>query len=122
LIKIAGCLSLGLRSKLQKKPSALKKEHPPFKHVSQFFSVLIFLSVIFILLDLDPADQNQCGSATLYDRLPGSADTGGKTSRDRRLGVCVCEFRTSDNTINFKKEIKCTDLTFGKNHMGDLKR
>jgi hypothetical protein len=48
-------------SKLQEKPSALKREHPAVQNL-KFFPVFLFLRVIFALLDPDPADQNQCGS------------------------------------------------------------
>jgi hypothetical protein len=107
-------LSLGLHSKLKKKPSALNEVQQPFR-TCNFFTFHIFW-VIFTLLDLDPADKNQCGSgsATLYGRLPGSADTGGRTRRGWRLGLSVCEFRTSGNSEKFQNVMKCTDPTFKK--------
>ncbi len=90
LITIGGYLSIGLRSKLQKKPLAIKKEHQHCK-TCDFFTFNIFVGH-FYPPGSGPADQNQCGSgsATLYGRLPISAGTGGKTRRGWRLGLSVC--------------------------------
>ena len=40
-------------SKLQEKPSALKREHPELQKI-KFINFLLFLWVIFALLDPDP--------------------------------------------------------------------
>jgi hypothetical protein len=42
-----------MTSKLQEKPSALKREHPAFQKM-KFFNRFLFFWVIFALLDLDP--------------------------------------------------------------------
>ncbi len=64
--KIAIYLSLGLHegnSKLEKKPSAPKREHPALKNF-KFRYFFLFLWVIFVFLVPDPSDQNQCGSGS----------------------------------------------------------
>ncbi len=55
LSKTAIYLSLGLHkgSKLQEKPSALKREHPALKNM-KFLKLFLFLWVIFALQDPDP--------------------------------------------------------------------
>jgi hypothetical protein len=42
-----------MRSKLQEKPAALKREHPALKNM-KFLDFFLFLWVIFALLDPDP--------------------------------------------------------------------
>jgi hypothetical protein len=48
-------------SKLQKKHSALKREHPTL-HNMKFLNFFLLLWVIFALLDLDPDSQYGSGS------------------------------------------------------------
>jgi hypothetical protein len=48
-------------SKLQAKPSALKRERPALQN-KEFLHIALFLRIIFALLDPDLAEQNQCGS------------------------------------------------------------
>ncbi len=56
-------------SKLQAKPSALKKEHPVLQN-KKFLHIALFLWIIFARLDPDPAEQNQCGSGSWSTRNP----------------------------------------------------
>ncbi len=53
-------------SKLQKKPSALKREHPALQNM-KFLSFYLFLWVIFALLDPDPDFEAGFGSTGLID-------------------------------------------------------
>ncbi len=58
-------LSLGLHkvgtSKLQKKPSALKRGHPTLQNMN-FNKFFLLLRVIFALLDPDPDSESGSGS------------------------------------------------------------
>jgi hypothetical protein len=47
--------------KLQEKPSALKREQPVLKNI-KILDFLLFLWVIFALLDPDPDPKFECGS------------------------------------------------------------
>jgi hypothetical protein len=49
-----------MTSKLQQKPSPLKREHPALQNM-KFINFFLFLWVFFALLDLDPdpSDQNK---------------------------------------------------------------
>jgi hypothetical protein len=68
-------------SKLQKKPSALKREHPALQNI-KFLDFILLLWVIFALLDLDPnpdsesgygsTDLIESGSEALLQRLSSS--------------------------------------------------
>jgi hypothetical protein len=57
-----------MTSKLQEKPSALKREHPALQNM-KFLDFFIFLWVIFALLDLE------FGSETLIKAIPTSYDS-----------------------------------------------
>jgi hypothetical protein len=48
---------------LQEKPLVLKKEHPVLKNM-KILDFLIYLWVIFALLDPDPDPQFECGSGS----------------------------------------------------------
>jgi hypothetical protein len=50
-------------SKLQKKPSALKREHPALQKM-KFLNFFLLLWVIFILLDPDPGPDSEYGSGS----------------------------------------------------------
>ena len=50
-----------MTSKLQKKPSALKKEHPALQNM-KFLKFFLLLWVIFALLDPDPDSEYGSGS------------------------------------------------------------
>jgi hypothetical protein len=53
-------------SKLQEKPSALKKGHPIFQNM-KFMNFFTFLWVIFALLDPDPYSKSVSGSTDLTE-------------------------------------------------------
>ncbi len=53
-----------MRSKLQKKPSALKREHPALQNM-KFLNFFLFLWVIFALLDQD--SESESGSTDLIE-------------------------------------------------------
>jgi hypothetical protein len=58
-IKNANFLSLGLgTSKLQEKPSALKREHPALQNM-KFILLFLFLRVLIAFLDQNTVDQNK---------------------------------------------------------------
>jgi hypothetical protein len=48
-------------SKLQKKPSALKRGHPTLQNMN-FYNFFLLLWVIFVLLDPDPDSESGSGS------------------------------------------------------------
>jgi hypothetical protein len=54
-------------SKLQEKPSALKREHPALQNM-KFLDFFLFLWVIFALLDPDP--DSESGSTDLIESVP----------------------------------------------------
>ena len=54
------------KSKLQKKPSALKREHPAL-HNMNFLDFLTLLHAIFALLDPDPDYEYRSGSTDLIE-------------------------------------------------------
>jgi hypothetical protein len=53
-------------SKLQKKPSAPKREHPALQHV-KFLNLFLFLWVIFDLLDPNPGSESGSRSTGLIE-------------------------------------------------------
>ncbi len=59
-------------SKLQKKPSALKRGHPPLQNMN-FYKFFLLLWVIFALLDPDPDSESGSGSTDPIESGSGSA-------------------------------------------------
>ncbi len=59
-------------SKLQKKPSALKRGHPTLKNMN-FKKKFLLLCVIFALLDPDPDSESGSGSTDPIESGSGSA-------------------------------------------------
>jgi hypothetical protein len=55
-----------MTSKLQKKPSALKREHPALQNM-KFLNFFLLLWVIFALLDPDPDSEYGSGSTDLIE-------------------------------------------------------
>ncbi len=53
-------------SKLQKKPSALKRGHPTLQNMN-FYNFFLLLWVIFALLDPDPDSESGSGSTGLIE-------------------------------------------------------
>ncbi len=51
-----------MKSKLQEKPSALKRKHPALQKTWHCFTFFLFLWISFVHLDPDPAGRNQWGS------------------------------------------------------------
>ncbi len=62
--------------KPQKKPSAIKREHPALRNMGNFFTFSYCYGPFFALIDPDPADQNQGGSMRIRIRntARGAAD------------------------------------------------
>jgi hypothetical protein len=61
-----------MTSKLQKKPSALKREHPALQNM-KFLNFILLLRVIFSLLDPDPDSEDGSGSGSTDPIESGSA-------------------------------------------------
>jgi hypothetical protein len=61
-----------MTSKLQKKPSALKREHPALQNM-KFLNFILLLRVIFSLLDPDPDSEDGTGSGSTDPIESGSA-------------------------------------------------
>jgi hypothetical protein len=85
-------------SKLQKKPSALKREHPALQNM-KFLYFFLLLLVIFALLDPDPDSEYGFGSTDPIESGSGSATlhAGAHDDQDPDLasrgphGVCTQE-------------------------------
>jgi hypothetical protein len=87
-IRIQSGSRVMMTSKIQKKPSALKREHPALQKM-QFLNFLLLLCVIFAHLDPDPDSESGSGYGSI-DLIESGSET--------LLGMhgkkgCICKLR-----------------------------
>jgi hypothetical protein len=104
-------------SKLQKKPSALKKEHPKLQHMN-FLHFFLLMWVIFVLLDPDPDSEYKYGSG--YTDLIGSGSGSGRgsssgpagTSQEVSASACSPHLHLDSNTDSSYVGVTISALSF----------